>query len=261
MEKVLKQLGLSENQAKVYLSFLNEGERMAAEIARKLKMDKSSCYRAVEELVQKNLLVPNPKKRGTTYTAANPEVLNELLINKQSEINNLSTSIKRLIEVLNSQQTSERTTYIKVEKGIEVIRSSMERNLEEAYKSDKIIREKYRLDYPYFKDPTHVKFVNEFAQRRIKMGVSIRQIVNFAGLDIFSPIKKTSPKLLKEIRLMPDDLKDYNSMRVSGYLTSITSFDEKKDYIVINIYDKYVSELYKNLFDFVWNKSKVYNTD
>lgn len=259
MEKLLGQLGLSKNQAEVYLAFLKSGEKVAAEISRDLKMDKSSCYRAVNELVQKNLLIPKLKKRGTTYKAANPEVLQELLNNKKTELESMSISIKHLIENLKFQSSSSRTTFIKVEKGIEAVKSSMERNLEEAYKSDKIIREKYRLDYPYFKDKGHIKFVNDFAQRRIKMGVSIRQIVNFAGQKVFAPIMKTSPKLLKEIRLMPKDLKDFNSMRVSGKVTCITSFDDKKDYIVITISDKYVAELTKNLFDFAWNRSEVYS--
>ena len=258
MEKTLLDLGLRENQVKVYLAFLRSGEKMAAEIARELKMDKSSCYRAVEELMEKNMLVPNSKRRGTTYEASNPEVLQELLNNKKTEFEGMSISIKHLIEMLKSQTSTFRNTYIKVEKGIQAIRNSMERNLEEALNSDKIIREKYRLDYPYFKDKEHVAWVNQFAQRRIKLGVSIRQIVNFAGSTTFAPIMKTSPKLLKEIRLMPEDIRDFNSMRVSGNWTSITSFDDKKDYIVITIYDKYVAELTKNLFDFVWNRSEVY---
>lgn len=220
-------------------------------------MDKSSAYRAVEELVEKRLLIPTPKKRGTTYEAANPEVLNELILNKKVELESQTISLNNFIAEI-KKQSSNRTTFIKVEKGIEAVRNAMDMDLESAINSDRLIREKYRLDHPYFTNPEHVKFVNNYIKKRINNKVSIKQLVHFAGKKVFSSIMKTSPSLLKEIRLMPKDIIDFNAFRIAGDTTHITSFDEKKDYIVIIITDKFVTELMKNLFDFVWNRSELY---
>lgn len=258
MEKLLIDLGLTENQVKVYLGFLKNDKQLASKMALALGLDKSSTYRAVEELVSKGLLIPTPKKRGTLYEAANPEALKEILNNKKIEISSKSVALDEFIKTF-SDKSLQRNTYIKVEKGIEAVRNAMDKDLESAIKSDKLIREKYRLDHPYFSDPEQVKFVNNYVKRRIKNKVRIKQLVHFAGKDVFSSVMKTSSKLLKEIRLMPKDIIDFNAFRIAGDTTHITSFDEKKDYVVITIKDKFVTELMKNLFDFVWNRSELYN--
>ncbi|MFA6005950.1 MAG: helix-turn-helix domain-containing protein [Patescibacteria group bacterium] len=261
MEKVLKELGLTENEARVYLAFLKKGETMAATISRQLRMDKSSTYRAVETLIKKDLLISNFKKRGTTYTATNPEALNAILEGKQRQLSLQQEQLKEYIKNLKKQATEGRDTYILVETGLAAVQQSMLRTLESAKKGDKLIKEKYRLDFPYFERQDHRDFVNKFAQQRIKAGVAIQQIVDFAGKDHFAPIMKTDKSLLKEIRLMPEDMKkDFDGLRIAGDLVTIISFDKEKDYIVVTINDKFVAQSMKMMFDFIWNRAESYTT-
>ena len=259
MNTILEQIGLTQNESNVYLAFLKHKEKTAAEIARILKMDKSSCYRAVESLVEKRLLITIPRLRGTTHSAVSPEVLKELLNQKKRELATQEQDLTQLINQLSHEHFDKRSTFIKVEKGIQAIRDGMDRNLEAAIASDKMIKEQYRLSFPYFKDKEHTAWVNDFAKRRIKAGVSIRQIVDFSGgEELFSPIMRTDKKLLKEIRLMPKEMKTLHGLRVSGDITNIISFDKDDNYIDITIKDKYVTELITSIFDFVWERSEKY---
>ena len=258
MNTILGQIGLTQNESNVYLTFLKHKEKTAAEIARILKMDKSSCYRAVESLVEKRLLITIPRLRGTTHSAVSPEVLKELFNQKKRDLITQEQDLTQLINQLSHEHFDKRSTFIKVEKGIQAIRNGMDRNLEAAIASDKMIKEQYRLSFPYFKDKEHAAWVNDFAKRRIKAGVSIRQIVDFAGNDDFAPIMRTDKKLLKEIRLMPKEMKTLHGLRVSGDITNIISFDKSDNYIDITIKDKYVTELISSIFDFVWERSEKY---
>ena len=258
MNTLLQSLGLTQNESSIYLAFLKSGNKTAAEIARTLHMDKSSAYRAVEALVSKGLLIPNPKKRNTTHTAVSPEVLKELYHQKTLELKNQESQIDTLVQNLIKQNESQRSTFIKVSTGIEAIRNGMDRNLEAAIGSTKMIKEFYRLSFPYFTDSAHVKWVNGFAKRRIAAGVSIRQIVDFAGKNVLSPIMKTDKKLLKEIHLMPKEMKGMYGVRISGDITDIISFDAVEKYIVISIKDTYVALLMNSLFDFMWERSEKY---
>lgn len=255
---ILEQIGLTANESAVYLAFLKHKEKTAAEIARLLKMDKSSCYRAVESLVEKGLLLTVPHKRGTTHTAVSPEVLKEFLHTKKHKLEKEEELLNDFVNKLMKESSYKRTTFIKVEKGIQAVRDSMDTSLNAAIAGDRTIKERYRLDYPYFKDKEHVAWVNGFAQRRIKAGVSIQQMVNFAGQSVFAPIMKTDKDLLKEIRLTPPNMKDMHGLRIAGNTIVIISFDEKKDYIVITIKDKFVTELMDGLFDFIWERSEKY---
>lgn len=258
MNTILNQIGLTKNEADVYLMFLKHTKKTAAEIARLLVMDKSSCYRAVDTLVAKGLLLASPKKRGTTHTAVSPTVLKELYHQKANELKSKESELDHFIAQLLKQDESKRSTFIKVETGIEAIRNGMEQNLEAAKKSTKMIKEFYRLSFPYFKDKEHTKWVNEFAKRRIAAGVSIRQIVDFADKDVFAPIMKSDKKLLKEIHLMPPEMKGMYGVHISGDITHIVSFDKDENYIDITIKDTYVTLLTSSLFDFMWERSEKY---
>lgn len=258
MNTLLQTLGLTQNESDVYLTFLKYKQKTAAEVARVLHMDKSSCYRAVESLVVKGLLLTIPRKRGTTHTAVSPDVLKELYNQKINEFKNQESELDRFVTQLLKQDESHRSTFIKVETGIEAIRNGMEQNLEAAQNSNNMIKEFYRLSFPYFQDKEHAKWVNDFAKRRISSGISIRQIVDFANLKIFDPIMKTDKKLLKEIHLMPPEMRGLYGVRISGDITHIISFDKEKNYIDITIKDTYVTLLMNSLFDFMWEHSKPY---
>jgi len=258
MNPILVQLGLTPNESQVYLTYLKHKEKTAAEIARIIHMDKSSCYRAVESLVEKGLLITIPRLRGTTHTTASPEILKELFQNKKNELKSQENQLNEFVQKIIKDTKTKRNTYIKVEQGIQAIRDNMDRNLEAAISTNKIIKEQYCLSFPYFKDKEHVSWVNDFARRRIKAGVSIRQIVDFADKQVFSPIMKTDNKLLKEIRLMPEEMKGLYGLRISGDISNITSFDNKKNYIVITIKDTYVALLLNSMFDFIWKRSEKY---
>jgi len=255
MNTILTNLGLSENESVVYLALLKHKERTSAEIARLINMDKSSCYRAVEMLVARGLLITTPKKRGTTHTAVSPEILKELHVQKVLSFKQEGSELDRFVSQLLKQDENSRSTFIKVESGIEAIRNGMDQNLEAAKSSDKMIKEIYRLSFPYFKDKNHEKWVHEFTKRRIASGVSIRQIVDFADVNTFAPIMKTDKKQLKEIHLMPKEMKGMYGVRISGDITHIISFDTNNNYIDITIKDTYVTLLMNSLFDFMWERS------
>lgn len=258
MNTILSQLGLTENESAVYLAFLKQGQQTAAKIARLLHMDKSSCYRAVESLVEWGLLLTHPKKRGTTHEAVSPNVLKDIYHLKLHSFKQQESELDQFVSQLLKQNEEHRNTFIRVETGIEAIRNGMDQNLEAAKNSTKMIKEFYRLSFPYFKDKQHIQWVNEFAKRRIAAEVSIRQIVDFAGSTTFAPIMKTDKKLLKEIHLMPKEMKGLYGVRISGDLTNIISFDKQQNYIDITIKDTYVTLLINSLFDFMWARSKKY---
>lgn len=258
MPAVLVAIGLTENEIAIYKGFLTNRDKTAADIARILTMDKSSCYRAVDSLVDKQLLISTPRRRGTTYSAASPSVLRNIYDRKKHELLSSGHDLETVIGMLTKDATSMRTTYITVERGLSAVRQTMDQTLEAAVSGDRLIKEFYRLNYPYFHDPSHIAWVNDFAGRRIAAGVSIRQIVDFAGNDAFAPIMKSDPELLKEIHLMPPEIRNMDGFRIGGNTACILSFDENKDYIIIMIRDRYVTMLISALFDFLWVRTEPY---
>ena len=53
IEKSLRSVGLSQNEIKVYLTLLDNGSTKAGKIAKLSKIDRSSCYNALQMLMEK----------------------------------------------------------------------------------------------------------------------------------------------------------------------------------------------------------------
>lgn len=256
MRNILTKLGLTENEKDLYLAFLQYREKTAAYVARKIQMDKSSAYRAVEELEKRGLLIKHPKKKGTTYSANDPENLKQLIEQKRNKLESQEKDLDSFIKLIKKDlKQSIRQTYIKLEKGIESWQNAMDDALES---KEKLIRERFYLSAPQFRSEQHVKFVNNYVKRRVSKKIHIRQLDRSIKGSTFYEVMDTSEKLLKEVRILPDSLMDSNNFRVWDDTINIVSYDETKEFILITIKDKYVAELMKNMYDFIWKRSKVY---
>lgn len=245
-------LGITENEFLVYSAYLKFGKSSAAEIARKIKMDKSSAYRAVENLEKLNLLIKDFKNRGTTYHAASPDILKELYVSKK-------TQLDILVDELKKQSTSnERSTYITVERGLGSLQFRMTESLDA---KDKLIREKFSDKFRYYSDQSHVNFIKSFAKQRAARGIKIIQLEDSdwepKANSPFKEIMTEREKYIKQIKRLPIDAKlGENSLRIWDDTVNIISEDELGEFIIITIKDKFVVRLMKDMYDFMWNRSE-----
>lgn len=100
---LLKQVGLTYNEAKVYLYLLQIGTKLGADIHTDLKMDKSSCYRALNNLTEKNLIYAVGEERNRQFTANPPDHIDALV---QAEEQKLLQTKKSLAEFQKQIQKS-----------------------------------------------------------------------------------------------------------------------------------------------------------
>lgn len=258
MSHILTQLGLTSNETQVYLEFQKSGSITAAQVARNLKFDKSSTYRAVESLEKQQLLIKHPKTKGTTYEAANPERFQFLIKTKQLELKQQINDLSSFIEKIKQSNQASRHTFITVEKGMQAHINVMEKSLNN---SEGLIRERWQMVNPIFNSKYYQDYVYKFFKRRLKLNIFDKYLATFSP-DInpaFSSITDTSQDLKKEVRILPPELHDTNHFRIFDHTTEIISFDSKDDFIVITIQDQWVTELMKQMFNFIWNRSETYH--
>src|SRR3989344_1715799 len=75
LEKVLKQYGLNERQARIYLACLELGSSSAQKISKKVDLARSSCYEILEQLKKQNLITAFQKKTVRYFSAEDPRHL------------------------------------------------------------------------------------------------------------------------------------------------------------------------------------------
>ncbi len=255
MEKLLEELGLTKNQVKIYLGFLRFGEQTAAALAKKLSMDKSSTYRASEELEKMSLLISSPKKRGKTYEAVTPDILRELIDTKKQKLEQNTRLLDSFIENMKKQSRTQYQTFIKVEKGIEALQFAFIKMLS---CKEKIIREKFTSSHPDLQNEMHVKFIYDFAKQRIKKGILMRELNYKGDHDIYNPIEHTSKELLKEMHVLPEEIDKNTSFSIYDETIILVTTSPTNEILTITIKDKFVANLMKNVYDFIWKHSKLY---
>ncbi len=256
MVQLLQKLDFTDNEIQLYQYFLKNPDKTAAEASRLLKMDKSSAYRACEDLEKRGLLISSPKTRGTTFVASSPEILKDIYKNKLEEIAAYQNDINYLIEFLKKQANKQgRETLIKVEYGLDAHIAAMEDSIKS--NKDKFILEKWYMKNLIFANSDYNKYVYDFADRRIKAGIRDYYLADSGLSNDFSKLMHTSESLLKEVRIYPVDANSQNSFRVYKDTVEIISFDDQNDYIIVTIKDRFIVELLTTMFWFIWNRSEV----
>src|SRR5579871_1592025 len=89
LQTTIRQLGYSENEAKVYLAALSLGETSVTELATKARLPRTSVQLVVEKLEQEGLLNPFLKRRRRYWVAENPEKLLIKLKEREGALKNI----------------------------------------------------------------------------------------------------------------------------------------------------------------------------
>lgn len=89
LQKELKNIGLSDEEAAVYTAALELGPATVLEIARKTGLNRTTLYGVTERLTEKRLLVRSLAEKRTLYVAEPPEKLSLLLKERLSKLDEL----------------------------------------------------------------------------------------------------------------------------------------------------------------------------
>lgn len=103
-EELLKKVGLTEGESKVYMALLEIGQSSITEIVKKSRVSTSKSYDILHRLEEKGL-VSHVILGGVKYfKAASPERLKELLEERHKDIENTISKMNQLIPELIAKQ-------------------------------------------------------------------------------------------------------------------------------------------------------------
>ena len=116
---ILQQLGLSLNEAKIYLSLIEYGGSGVSTIALRAQVHRRNAYDAVHRLLEKGLVFEVHTNTETTYEAVDPGKLMELMRERERS---LAASLPKLQELYHTSRAPE-LAYIY--KGVEGVKNYM----------------------------------------------------------------------------------------------------------------------------------------
>ncbi len=115
-------LNLTDEEALVYTTALQLGEASLLEIAEKSGVHRTSIYRFLDALIQRQVLIATKKKKRTVYSAADPEQLKEYIQTKVHEMNRLLPDLKA---IQNSVSAKPRVQFFEGAEGIKLVYNDM----------------------------------------------------------------------------------------------------------------------------------------
>ncbi len=246
----LQRLGLTLNEAKIYLATLNLGEASpVSTIARKASVHRTTVYDVLEKLRKRGLIVRNKKTSGRYYRAMPPEKILSYLDEESRKLNRMMEDAKECLPRLNAEYTAmtnrPRVYFYEGEEGLM-------RVYEETLKAKGEI-------LAYANAEVNHAMMNDYLvgyyKRRAKRKIPLRSISNDTPKDRaqFANDKKE----LRECRIVPKEKIDFTpEINFFNNKIMIANWKEK---LGIIIESEEIANVFKQTFELAWEAAEKYH--
>lgn len=249
----LKKLGLTQNEIDIYLFLLKNEGIAAPQIYKSLGLDKSSAYRALSLLQEKELILVSGETRNQEYEAKPADELERFYKQKRQEIKTIGNTINDFVADIESYAKSNyKSQSIKIFEGEKSYFAFNEARLADGVKLIREIGVKEFLDKVVV-GVDYENYMNEYISRRVKKGIKIRCL--YDDREDYLPFDYTNPKILKQARKYTGEL-DLNSF-MSTYGNKVGFFTIKVNtFMGVVIEDVFITKLINSMYDAIWKVSE-----
>lgn len=230
-------LGLSPNEAAVYVAALSLGPTTVLKIAEASGLERTNIYRVVESLQKRGLMsveVVGLKKR---YVAEDPSNLKQVLEARQKELEEVLPGLEEMYGVSESGG-------IKYYKGVEGIKTVYEGILEEIKLSDYYyvisnLERWYPLDSSYF---------DGFVKRRVKRGVHVDFLLQDSRLA--RKYQKYEQNFNQSVKILPEGTELETDTIITPF--RVVTIEPREPITTFVIENKSLINAHKQYFEVMW---------
>ena len=241
----LQHLGLSENEARVYMAMLELGSSVVVEISRKSGINRPTTYVQIESLKKKGLVSTQTKGKKQYFIAESPDKLEYLIDSQLKTVEDKKIELNNYLpELLNLFNTSGQRPHVKFFEGKEGVLALQK----EFLKTDQTtIYGITSLDNVFEVFP---EFENTYIKRRVQKKIPSKTIYTSAKGSI---LKESDESSLRESKYIePDKLPLGVDITIFKDKIAIVTLKGKISGTLIE--DKEVADSFRAIFELVWNK-------
>jgi len=245
---ILKDIGLTDGEIKVYSALLGIGESTTGPIVDNSRVSVSKVYNILNRLAQKGLVSHIVRGETKYFRAADPSRILDFFEEKEKTLAEEKQQLINVIPLLQSQKNSILTEETaQVYDGLRGVQTARERSLRTMKKGDAmwiigISKSPYEKLSGYFKD---------FHKRRIAKGIVCNYLYNDYARD---ESKVSKGYKLSRVRYMPKDMVTHGWIEVYADTVTIGIIYGKSFSVVI--INQAVADSFKNYAKLLWSVSK-----
>jgi len=239
----LKNIGLNEKEAKIYLSLLELSRASAYQIAKNSGLKRPTVYVILEELVNKGVVRKIPGQKIINYSPTNPE---ELLAIIQSKIDSAQKALPELKAL--GRGRLRKKVYVSYYEGLSGIKEMYSKLCENM--KDK----EYVAFYAHGKNTPRelLEYFDELNAEHKKFGIKRRGItVKHPSLKKYLEKNNQKNYRIKLKTLTPDKYNSQISIEIYKNVTQIISHRYLQGILIEN---PDVAKVIKQIFELVWSR-------
>ncbi|MDD3647010.1 MAG: helix-turn-helix domain-containing protein [Candidatus Dojkabacteria bacterium] len=249
-DTILEKLGLDKKEIKIYLHLVNSGVQSIKQVADETSVNRTTVYRYLESLSNKDLVEWIISERGKKVQATPPNNIRLFLSEKKQKLEELERALPSFISQLDTVRPVEKfATQIRYYKGEDGIRQMIWNTLK---------TKGPLLSFTPFGRRLIInpKFEDNFEREWTRRGLSDKIITNETKLDYVKKQLVPNYKQTLKIRVINSDkYRITNDIAIYNDIIAISSFD-KNDLVGVEIENKEMANSLKSIFDIVWEVAK-----
>lgn len=239
----LKHIGLSENEAKVYMAMLELGPSPVLEIAAKAGINRPTAYAQIESLKKMGLISMQTKGKKQFYIAEDPDQLEFLIDREKKDLEQKQEELKEVLpelkELFNTTEDRPHVRFFEGKEGLErmqdVFIKSQEKEVVSILSADDIFQ-----IFPML--------TNSYTPRRVQKKIHSRVVYTSSKGKIF---KDSDKEMLRDAVYLPASEHNYHAdIVVSGKQVHISALKGKISGIIIDHKD--IADSFRILFEMLW---------
>lgn len=243
-EKVLKEIGLTDAEIKVFIELSKVESAMASEIAEKVRIYRTNIYDILESLIGKGLVSYIIKANRKHFIASKPQKLLGYLKEKEEKIKDQEKQIQEMIPmILGLKQPKQEELKAEIYRGKEGLKTLLNDMLNER----KTI---FYLGYSAISQKIIPYFFIHWHKKRAKLKIK-RKIITKEQMRNEEAIKMP----LTETKFLPDSYNIPISTMIYGEKIWIL-IPSEDDHISLLIESKKMAQSFLNYFQQLWKLAK-----
>lgn len=241
-QNLLREIGLKDNEIKVYIKLLELGESLASYIGVKVGLNRTHSYDILESLMKKGLVSYVIKNNRKYFLATDPKRLIDYLKEKEESLKQkeqeMQELISNLLKIKPKKKIEEKVEIYRGKEGIKTIFNEILESVKEYRVLGATGQVATQLEYFF---PKHEK-------QRIKRNIKLKLLFNeeLRGKNI-------TKRKLAEVRFLS---KEHSSPIPTIIYNNKVVILVWKTPSAIVIEDEEIFNTYKNYFDLLWIAAK-----
>ena len=242
LKTTLKDLGLSENEASVYLASMALGPTTVLQISQTAELRRTTVYSVIEELKKKGLMKIELAGFKQLYTAEDPKKLKVMLKKKETTFEELLPEFEALY---NLKESGSEILYYQ---GLESVKNALNKILDDTKPNNDYLVIADQESW-YNQDP---KFFQDFMERRAKKSLKVRMLLRDS--DLTREHKKFERNYNISIRILPKTTNLNTDLCITPEHVMIQQI--KAPIIALMINNRSIIETHREIFEMLWNANE-----